>query len=218
MAQAGDAQTSVLLVDDHPVIMEALATAFTAIRLFERIEKVRSLSAAFELLARDSAFALVIVDLHMSDSEGLDAVTRLREGYPDVPVMVFSGETAAEAISQAFDLGVRGYVTKDVPLEVVVGAVRMILAGSAYVPPHLVGPLLGHEAVAQQAPSAQLQITPRQQQVLALLLQGMPNKVIGNRLGMAEGTVKTHLNTIFRVLGARNRAQVILRARAFGLC
>lgn len=218
MAQAASAQAGVLLVDDHPVIMEALATAFTAIRLFERIEKVRSLSAAFELLDRDSAFALLIVDLHMSDSDGLNAVIRLRESYPDVPVMVFSGETAAEAISQAFDLGVRGYVTKDVPLEVVIGAVRMILAGSAYVPPHLVSHLLGHEAVAQQAPSAQLQITPRQQQVLALLLQGMPNKVIGNRLGMAEGTVKTHLNTIFRVLGARNRAQVILRARAFGLC
>lgn len=218
MTQATGAQAGVLLVDDHPVIMEALATAFAAIRLFERIEKVRSLGGAFELLDRDSAFALVIVDLHMSDSDGLNAVIRLRENYPDVPVMVFSGETAAEAISQAFDLGVRGYVTKDVPLEVVIGAVRMILAGSAYVPPHLVGHFLGHEAVVPQAPPTQLQITPRQQQVLALLLQGMPNKVIGNRLGMAEGTVKTHLNTIFRVLGARNRAQVILRARAFGLC
>ncbi len=219
MPEARSSNARVLLVDDHPVVTDALAMAFLATRTFEGVDKVRSLGEAVALLRTDPDFGIVILDLHMSDSEGVEAVAGLRESHPDIPLLVFSGDSTVETITAAFDLGVRGYATKDVSLEVVIGAVRMVMAGSVYIPPQAMGLLenTSNGSIPTPPHDALASLTPRQKQVLDLLLVGMPNKVIGNRLGMAEGTVKTHLNTIFRVLGARNRAQVILRVRAFGL-
>lgn len=209
----------VLLVDDHHVVVDALAAAFLATQMFARADKVHSLADALAALAADADCALLVLDLHLGDADGLNAVIVLRDAYPDIPVLIFSGETSAETVAAAFDCGVRGYVTKESPLEVVLGAVRVVLAGGCYIPPHVMR-LLGVSAplAAESGDGdAPPYLTPRQRQVLELLLQGMPNKVIGSRLEMAEGTVKTHLNTIYRVIGARNRAQAILRARALGM-
>lgn len=221
----GDEQggLAVLLIDDHPIVMDALATAFVSTRMFTRVDKARTLRGGLDLLAddadaADAGYALIVIDLHMPDSDGLEAVEQLRLSYPDVPLMVFSGESSSDIIIKAFELGVRGYVVKDSALDVVLWAVRLILAGSAYVPPQAMNLPDGNaNAIAPEPAMSNLCLSPRQRQVLALLLQGMPNKVIARRLGMAEGTVKTHLNTLYRVIGAHNRAQAILRAHDLGL-
>ena len=106
-------------------------------------------------------------------------------------------------------------------MNVVSNAIRLVLQGSTYIPPEAVQ-MLGFTAPshtrAQNTPEPPvLSLTGRQQQVFRLLLQGMPNKVIGARLSMAEGTVKAHLNTVFRMLGVRTRVEAILRARQLGL-
>ncbi|MFN3987795.1 MAG: response regulator [Rhodocyclaceae bacterium] len=214
----GDEQDglAVLSIDDHPIVMDALATAFVSTRIFARVDKARTLRGGLDLLADDAGYALIVIDLHMPDSDGLEAVEQLRLSYPDIPLMVFSGESGSDIIIKAFELGVRGYVVKDSALDVVLWAVRLILAGSAYVPPQAMN-LPDATAIAPEPAVGNLSLSPRQRQVLALLLQGMPNKVIARRLGMAEGTVKTHLNTLYRVIGAHNRAQAILRAHDLGL-
>lgn len=214
----GDEQDglAVLLIDDHPIVMDALATAFVSTRMFARVDKARTLRGGLDLLADAAGYALIVIDLHMPDSDGLEAVEQLRLSYPDIPLMVFSGESGSDIIIKAFELGVRGYVVKDSALDVVLWAVRLILAGSAYVPPQAMN-LPDATAIAPEPAVGNLSLSPRQRQVLALLLQGMPNKVIARRLGMAEGTVKTHLNTLYRVIGAHNRAQAILRAHDLGL-
>lgn len=210
-----------LVIDDHPIVVEAVSAALAGMRLFDVVECATSLVQARSLLERNPACALAILDLHLGDVEARDLLLAFRERFPDVPVMVFTGDSTLESITMAFECGARAYVTKSAPVPVVAGAIRMVLSGGTYVPPEAMS-ALGF-AISPQASAAlpagthALRLSGRQSQVLDLLLQGMPNKVIGARLSMAEGTVKAHLNAIFRALAVRTRVEAILRAREMGL-
>ncbi len=211
----------ILIADDHPIVADAIAFTLRDLRLFDEIEIVRSLSEARARLDVDADYLLVMLDLNMPDSRGVEGIQVMREHYPDIPLVIFSGDDSVDTIRTAFESGVRGYITKDSTREVVVGGLKLVLAGDNYIPRHAM-PSLGLESVPPPAtePTAnrlEINLSPRQLQVMGYLLLGMPNKVIASRLGMAEGTVKTHLNTIYRVLGARNRVHAILRARELGL-
>lgn len=210
-----------LLVDDHPLVLGALTTALTSLGAFDCIDQEQSLTQALARLERDADYDLILLDLHMSDASGAEAVIRLRETWPDMPVVIFSGDESAETIQAAFEHGVLGYIPKRSSVPKIINAIQLVLEGSSYIPPHFMK-ALGYdppETRRRRPPpeAAVPKLTPRQEQVFGYLLQGMPNKVIADRLGMAEGTVKTHLYTIYRLFGASNRAQVILKASQLGL-
>ena len=210
-----------LVVDDHPIVADALARAMSAMRIFAEVESASSLSEACGLLEKNPVCSLVVLDLHLAEVEGRDTLNALRERFPDIPVLIFSGDDSLASITMAFECNIRGYVTKSAPIDVVNGAIRLVLAGGTYIPPEAAQILgfpqqpAGTPAKAAPDPEA-LHLSGRQQQVFRLLLQGMPNKVIGSRLSMAEGTVKAHLNSVFRMLGVRTRVEAILRARQLG--
>lgn len=210
-----------LLVDDHPVVLNALTTALTSLQAFDCIDQERSMADALKRLEGAGEYDLILLDLHLSDSAGVEALVRLRESYPDVPVVVFSGDESGQTIQSAFEHGVLGYIPKSSSVSQLINAIKVVLSGSNYLPPHFmralgfVPPANRPKAKLPDSPTPKL--TPRQQQVFAYLLQGMPNKVIADRLGMAEGTVKTHLFTIYRLFGASNRVQLILHASQLGL-
>lgn len=213
-----------LLVDDHPLVMDALANVLISARIFASVVKLLSLEEALQFLAVDTDFALIIADLRMADTEGIESVTTLRESFPDLPVVVFSGDDRTETITEAFEAGIRGYITKDSPPEELLNAMKLIMSGGYYLPRHAIN-ILGFESLSQpigQAPDEGSDgvldgLTGRQRDVFNLLLLGYPNKLIGLRLEMAEGTVKTHLNAVYRVLGVNNRAQAMLLAYQMGL-
>lgn len=208
-----------LVVDDHPVVADAMTTAIGALRIFSRVSTASSLREAIQLLEQDPACDLAVLDLHLGDANGRETLTGLRERFPDVPVLIFSGDDSLVSITMAFECGARGYCTKSSPMSVVGNALRLVVSGGAYVPPEAVQ-MLGFPTPASHAANvatAAVRLSGRQQQVFDLLLKGMPNKVIGSRLSMAEGTVKAHLNTIYRVLGVRTRVEAILRARQLGM-
>lgn len=209
-----------LVVDDHPLMSSAISTALRATRRFQEIEVAASLREALEILVRDSHCNLVMLDMHLTDSDGRASLEHLRESHPEVPILVYSADESIEKITTAFECGARGYVPKSAAVSVLNHAIELVLGGSCYVPPNAVtvlgySPPAAGSQIAQPAP--QLNLSGRQQQVFRLLLQGMPNKVIAARLLMAEGTAKAHLNTVFRVLGVRNRVEAILRARELGM-
>lgn len=209
-----------LVVDDHPIVVDALVTAINGMRVFERVDSANSLAEAIRVLDGDAACNLAILDLHLAQAEARDTLLGFRERFPDVPVMVFSGDDGLESITLAFECGARGYVTKSSGMQVVNSAIRIVLSGGSYIPQEALQ-VLGFSAPAAanttSLPPTALRLSGRQGQVFELLLQGMPNKVIGSRLSMAEGTVKAHLNAIFRSLGVRTRVEAILRARQLGL-
>jgi DNA-binding NarL/FixJ family response regulator len=208
-----------LVVDDHPIVADAMTTAIGALRIFARVDSAGSLQDAIHQLEQDPACDLAVLDLHLGDAQGRETLAGLRERFPDVPVLIFSGDDSLESITMAFECGARGYCTKSSPMSVVGGALRLVVSGGAYVPAQAVQ-MLGFPTPAAHAGTGATQavrLSGRQQQVFDLLLKGMPNKVIGSRLSMAEGTVKAHLNTIYRVLGVRTRVEAILRARQLGM-
>jgi two-component system, NarL family, nitrate/nitrite response regulator NarL len=212
--------TRALVVEDHPIVSGPLCLALRAMRIFAAIEVVDTLAGAQQAM-RERSYGFVILDLHLRDASGLDALAALREEFPDTPTVIFSGDESVATMANAFEYGIRGYISKSTPTPVVASAIRMILAGGSYIPEHAAAALgikapPGSAVNALEEDSAHY-LTPRQQEVFHALLEGLPNKVIGARLGMADGTVKAHMNTIYRSLGVRNRAQAILRARDLGL-
>ena len=208
-----------LVVDDHEIVAEALKTGVPALRAFSRIDTANSLADAAHVLELDGACDLAILDLHLTDAQGRETLERFRERFPDVPVLVFSGDSSLEQITMAFECGARGFVPKTSPMSVIDGAIRLVLSGGSYVPPDAVQVLGIATPSARPAVSSEprMRLTARQEQVFRLLLQGLPNKVIAARLDMAEGTAKAHLNTVFRVLNVRTRVEAILRARELGM-
>ena len=221
MTASGRGALKALLVDDHPLVLNALTTALTSLQTFDCIDRDQTLSQAMKRLERASDYDLILLDLHMSDAAGAEAVVRLREAHPDMPVVIFSGDEAIETIQAAFDHGALGYIPKRTPVPQIINAIKIVLDGGSYIPPDFMR-ALGFEPPetrrrARPSEPAVPKLTPRQEEVFAYLLQGMPNKIIADRLGMAEGTVKAHLFTIFRLFGANSRTQLILKASQLGL-
>jgi DNA-binding NarL/FixJ family response regulator len=210
-----------LIVDDHPIITDALSAALLSLHIFDGVDKESSLAAASLRLKDAGNYDLVMLDLHLTDANGMEAMESLREGFPGVPVIIFSADDSSATITTAFEHGVQGYIPKSAPMTVVVNAIRIVLSGGNYIPPQAIR-MLGFEARTMPAnPGSEAtplpSLSPRQREVMHYVLQGLPNKVIGKRLSMADGTVKTHLNTIYRVFAVNSRAQLILKARETGL-
>jgi DNA-binding NarL/FixJ family response regulator len=163
------------------------------------------------LVAQHSDIDLLLMDLNMPGARGLDSVRAIRDRAPLVPLAVISAEQQPGIAAALLALGVAGFIPKSDPSDVIVGAVRLMLAGGVYVPPHLM-----HDGdPGLPSPGCPRGLTARQFDVLRLLAQGKPNKVIARELGVTEGTVKVHLLAVFRTLDVRNRTSAVLAAQRF---
>ncbi len=206
-----------LIVDDHPIVRNALVTSLVSLAVFDDLETAGSFQELIDKLEADSDYQLLILDLSLTDISGADGLTYIRENYSDIPVVVFSGHSSPDIIAECFDKGVHGFVSKNSSMQVFTNAIRIVLSGSSYIPPEAVN-LMGLEPAMNEgaAPGLQekpIEFSPKQRQVFDQLVMGMPNKVIATRLNMAEGTVKAHLHSIYQILRVTNRAQAILRSR-----
>jgi DNA-binding NarL/FixJ family response regulator len=211
----------VLVIDDHPIVRDALAAALISLNVVDEVETADSFRSMVDKLERDALFQMLILDLSLADTHGSRSVEFIREQYTHIPILIFSGYDATDIIAQCFEYGVHGFVSKNSPMQAIVSAIRVVLAGGLYIPPSAAR-AMGFELPDSKEPALPWQehkppFTPKQQEVFDLLLQGLPNKVIARRLGMAEGTVKTHLHGIYQIMRVNSRAQAILKARQLKL-
>lgn len=216
----------VLLVDDHPLILSALQSVIQ--RLGDGIEVVGvgSAAAARQTLNEDAQYDLVLLDLQLGDANGFDLLADMRQLYPALPVVVISASDRSSDVIQAIDMGAMGFVPKRASNDQLHEALRTVMSGGVYVPPMSMGfdgipqsappsahPVATHAAQAgyQTPPTlAALGLTPRQTDVLALLLQGKPNKLIARELNLSVETVKDHVAAVLRALGVSSRTQAVL--------
>jgi len=210
-----------LIVDDHPIVRNALVTSLVSLGLFDDLETAGSFKELIEKLEGDADYQVLILDLSLTDVSGADGLVYVRENYSEIPVVVFSGHSSADIIAECFEKGVQGFVSKNSSLQVFTNAIRIVLSGSSYIPPEAVS-LMGLEPAADGtqdpgAPASAVEFSPKQRQVFEQLVRGVPNRIIATRLNMAEGTVKAHLHSIYQILRVTNRAQAILRARELNL-
>ena len=218
----------VLLVDDHPLILSALQTVIQGLGDHVSVVGVGSARAARETLQADSDFDLVLLDLQLGDADGFDLLVEFRAAYPALPVVVVSASDRASDVIRSIDQGAMGFVPKRASNATLFEALHMVMSGGIYVPPMNIGAengfthsnerndltVVGREASDsefQTQPSlASLGLTPRQTDVLALLLQGNPNKLIARELGLSVETVKDHVAAVLRALGVSSRTQAVL--------
>lgn len=210
-----------LVVDDHPIMRSTLVASLLSLRVLDEIDTATCFEELLKELAHDSAYQLLILDLSLADVSGSQGVVFVREHYPDIPVLVFSGSDSTDIIAECFELGVHGFVSKIEPMQVFVNAIRIVLSGGVYIPASA-AQLMGFGSLERLDAETgfleeRVRFTPKQQLVFEQLLLGVPNKVIARRLRMAEGTVKTHLHGIYQLLRVNSRAQAILRSREVGL-
>lgn len=210
----------VLVVDDHPLMAEALALAMRTLDHATEVESAASLAEALERAAH-SSFDLCLLDLGLPGCSGLDALARMRESLPALPVVVVSGSEDTASVLEALDLGAMGYIPKTSPREVLLGAVRLVASGGIYVP---VEALRTREAAPTAAAGAagagtagNLGLTSRQREVLDLLLKGLPNKLIARKLEISENTAKIHVSAVLHALGVATRTQALIAASRLGL-
>jgi len=200
----------VLIVDDHPLVGQALELSIRA--AYPHIDVERAVSASdAEEHARigGNRIRLVLLDLLLPDSKGFDALLKLQQRLPECPIAIVSSRVDAHSVAMARSLGAAGYLGKNEPVERLVNAVGDILRGERPFPGG--APAAGPKE--DKATHRRLQtLSGAQLRVLTALADGKLNKQIAHDLQLTEGTVKQHLNAIFRKLGVHNRAQAIVAA------
>jgi DNA-binding NarL/FixJ family response regulator len=202
-----------LLVDDHALFREGVAL-LVAQRLPElQLVLAGDLAEALRLLGLQPGFSLVLLDLGLPDSSGLGGLARVREAAPQVPVVVMSADDRPDTVLSAIEQGAAGFIPKTASASALTDALRTVLDGRVALPPQVV-PLL---AQADAMDGTALGLSPRQLEVLRLLIEGRSNKLIQRELDLAESTVKTHLQAIFRRLEVNSRTQAVIAAARLGL-
>ncbi|TAK85807.1 MAG: response regulator transcription factor [Aquabacterium sp.] len=222
----------VLLIDDHPLILSALRSVIQGLGDNVQVTATSSAREARDTLEKDSSFDLTLLDLQLGDASGFDLLTEMRAKYPALPVVVISASDRTSDVIRAIDMGAMGFVPKRASNDTLFEALQQVMSGGVYVPPMSMSADTAPPQVSspgatggylrtvhsqanrsdfQTTPSlASLGLTPRQTDVLALLLQGQPNKLIARELGLSVETVKDHVAAVLRALNVSSRTQAVL--------
>jgi DNA-binding NarL/FixJ family response regulator len=210
----------ILVVDDHPLMVSAMGLALGQLDQRADVQSAADLEAAMAL-AKQARFDLVILDLGLPGVSGVQALQRFREAFPDLPVVVYSGASDSASISAALDLGAMGFIPKTAGKDILLGALRLIVSGGVYVPVEAMKQRADEPAPAAPAAAGrsvtELGLSPRQAEVLSLLLKGLPNKLIARRLEISENTAKIHVSAVLHALGVSTRTQALIAASRLGL-
>ena len=224
----------VLLVDDHPLILSALQTVIEGLGQDVTVVGVDSAARARAALVEHADLKLVLLDLSLGDADGFEVLADMRERFPALPVVVISATERHADVVRAVDMGAMGFIPKRSSNRELVEALALVMAGGVYIPQALLGLLSGRaepsadgqasgapmpsiadlaRAEAHQSARGSLEaigLTPRQRDVLALLLKGLPNKLIARELKLSVETVKDHVAAVLHALGVSSRTQAVL--------
>lgn len=213
----------VLLVDDHALLREGVALVmereFAGLQLLQAATLAEMRSA----IAQHADIQLVLLDLTLPDGNGIAELPRLHEVAPNARIVALSADESTETVMAAINAGAAGFIPKSVQSGAMLQALRVVLGGGIYLPNAALDrratprPGATGWVVPQALGPEQIGFSPRQADVLRMLIDGMPNKAIGRELEMSESTVKTHLAAIFRKLDANSRTQAVVAAARLGL-
>ena len=209
--------TSVLIVDDHPLFSEALATTLAAILPFKVLRTAGSLTEALDILASDFTPDAIVLDLYLPDVSGVKGLLRLKATVPLTPVVVVSAFGEDSVIASVMAAGAAGFVCKNATRAELAEAMLRIAAGDIYTPDGYAPPRYDDHVetdVAVDLAIARLsRLTTRQRRILDLVCEGKLNKQIAFELSIVETTVKAHVTAIMRKLGVHTRTQAAVVAK-----
>jgi len=207
----------VVIVDDHGVVRAGLAQLVSAPDDIDVVGTASGGADAVELVAATRP-DVVLMDLSMPDLDGISATRAVLERVPETAVVILTSFSDRDRIVDAIDAGAVGYLLKDAEPDDLLRGIREAARGESPLAAKVAAELLaGRRPSHHPAATAVDQLTEREREILALLAQGRPNKVIARQLDIAEQTVKNHLSRIFQTLGVTDRTQAALWAHRHGL-
>jgi DNA-binding NarL/FixJ family response regulator len=219
-----------LIADDHPLVRRALSLTLERVCPGSTVLDADTLESAFSIAAEHPDLDLFLMDLFMPGTGGLEGLKLAKNRLPFIPIAIVSADESSSSALGALELGAAGYLPKSLPEEIMRAALSLILAGGIYVPPMIAEQALSSSAgtpypyaspssyispphAAAKQPLRSATLTPRQSEVLDLVIEGLANKEIADRLSLAEATVKVHITAILRAYGVSNRTKAISAAR-----
>lgn len=197
----------VAIADDHGVVREGLARLVDALEDMEVVGLAANGREAVEV-CREHRPDVILMDLEMPEVDGIQATRAIRTDTPSVAVLVLTSFSDRARILGALEAGACGYLLKDVDADQVADGVRAAARGESPLDPRAASTVLS----ARMQPSPVSGLSAREREVLGLLVQGLPNKLIARRLEISEKTVKSHLTSVFRAIGVTDRTQAALWA------
>lgn len=213
----------ILLVDDHVLIRDAMRSVLLEVDPSAAIYEAQSAREAVELIAEHPEISLALLDLSLPDGQGLDLLADLRSSHPSTAVVMLSAFSDRDNVLKSLDGGAQGFIAKTASRDVLLGALRLVLAGGVYIPPEVLARAPQHSAPPAAPPQRQIRqrpsdlgLTGRQLDVLALIMQGKSNKLICRQLNLAEPTVKNHVSAILKALDVNNRTEAVVAVNALG--
>jgi DNA-binding NarL/FixJ family response regulator len=201
-------QIRLMLVDDHPAFRKGMAALLESEPGFKVVTEAGNGLDAIALYRRHRP-DVVLMDLRLPGLSGVEATLAIRKEFPAARIIVLTTFDADEDIHRAIQSGAQSYLLKDTPDDELATTIRAVHAGETWLPPKLAARL----AARQQRP----ELSPREMDVLQLLVKGRSNKEIGAALFVCEDTVKAHFRTLFVKLGVQDRTEAAITAIRHGI-
>jgi len=209
----------ILVVDDHPLVRDAMANLLRRLAENTTVLEAGDCESGITLVRAHPDTDLVVLDLNLPGTRGFEALDRFRREQPATPVVILSMTQDRQTVTEAIKHGAMGFIPKSAAPEIIVGAAQLVLAGGVYLPPEALAES-GQTSTPKGRPVgsvAELGLTPRQGQVLALVMRGQTNKEICRSLGLAERTVKVHVTAVLAAFRVATRTQAVIAATESGL-
>jgi len=205
----------ILVVDDHALVREGLCQVLQGLVSDEPVNVIQAgdCAAAFEQARLHPDIDLVLLDFHLPDMNGLAALGVFGKKHPELPVVILSGSANPSIMQRVLAQGAAGFVTKSGISDELIHALRQVLDGEVYSPGSF-APV--HAANGVSRSTAPPVFTPRQEEVLQLLLEGRSNREISDALSLSDETIKNHISSILRGFGVKSRMQAALEAGRWG--
>jgi DNA-binding NarL/FixJ family response regulator len=206
----------ILVVDDHPVVREGLVAILDAQDDMTVVGEAGDGSQAIAIY-KAAKPDVVLMDLAMPGTDGVQAIEGMRDFDPDARVVVLTAYDTDERILRAVEAGARGYLLKGAPRDDIFRAVRVVNLGGSLLEPAVAGKLLNRVGDILRGEGVEEELTPREQDVLNLMARGFRNKEIAFELHITERTVKFHANAIYRKLDVGGRTEAVSKALQKGM-
>ena len=208
----------IVIADDHALVRGGLVQLVKLVEENVEIVETNDFQHTLDFLTKGKPVDLLLLDLLMPGMNGMDGIKQICKEWPEVPIIVISARENIAAIRSALAAGAMGYIPKTSSPDVMMSAIKLVLSGGVYVPPHVLGASSlddnqdqtnAAESLGKSSEQGYAQLTPRQVEVLDLMALGKPNRDIANDLGLNVGTVKMHSSRIFKTLNVQNRTEAV---------
>lgn len=207
-----------LIVDDHGLVREGLKAILGQSDLQAQCLEAWDEVSIWHQISQHANIDIVLLDIQLPGLSGMELLKRIVKERPQLPIIMLSADHDSDTVSQALQLGASGFMPKSSLNQVLISAIRLVVAGGVYIPPEALLKSNPKPPTAKPAVSLDaLGLTNRQLDVLRLLLKGMSNKLISRQIDLAEATVKIHIRGILRSLNVTTRTEALVKLTEMGV-